>query len=492
MINKENLTLFDSLKKEVPYSNSFSETVFDKYSVREKKLLLVLVSGIKDKKDSSYKFNPKDIKKLINMKNQSYKDLAKLVFEIQKKPILTFNKEKNRLDSISLFTKVSFLANDESIIVNFSEDAKEFFLGLRGNFSKYFIENIKNLSSEKSIELYLRAESSIFKKSFTMSLKDIEIFLQKKYSKNLESRIIKSSVDDINEKTNIHIEYTKIKEGRKIVAFKFFPTRSSKLSDELSASIDIAKKNIYILKAITFDMATIQKLLCSFTEEELIEGLKLAYKKINKSFKTLSYLQKTIKSCLEENQVKVTAKKEVNTEALISEILPLESQNDSSKVLEIWNVLEEPLKSEIEKKAVELLLKKDKVSVNFIDRMKNDNYSIYCKTLSKYIFSVIDSEYNFLNKNTTNSLIEIKPIIEEKKSEKIVKKRKGRPKKLDMLDKLNFEEEVVKVKKQMITYLRKKLGKENIKELFNKFSEEEEIKFLIENYVDFLKSKEEK
>lgn len=487
MINKENLTLFDSLKKEVTYGNSFSETVFDNYSLREKKLLLVLLSGIKDEKDSSYKFNPKDIKKLINMTNQSYKDLAKLVFGIQKKPILIFNKEKKRLDSISLFTKVSFLADDESIIVNFSEYAKEFFLGLKGNFSKYFISNIQKLSSEKSIELYLRAESSLYKKSFVISIENIELFFQKKYSKNLESRIIKSSVDDINEKTDIHLEYTKLKEGRKIVAFKFFPTRNSIISDKLSDSINIAKKNIYISKAITFDISTVRKLLCDFSEEELIEGLKLAYKKINRSFKTLSYLKKTIKTCLEEDKIKVITKKEIVIEPPKSEILSSNLLNNSPNFFEIWENLKEPLKSEIEIQAFELFKKENNNSVNFTIEMKSSNQFVYYKTIARYIKKIMERENISLKNNSIES-----NILENSSPKKFIKKGRGRRKKLDMLDELNFEEEVIKVRKQMMTYLRKKLGKENIKELFNKFNEEEEIKFLIKNYVDFLKSKEEK
>ena len=38
---------------------------------------------------------------------------------------------------------------------------------------------------------------------------------------NFRRRVIESSIKDINEKTAYKVEYKKVKEGRKIVAFKF-------------------------------------------------------------------------------------------------------------------------------------------------------------------------------------------------------------------------------------------------------------------------------
>lgn len=493
MEKNNNLVLFDLIKKEVPYSNNFSTTVFADYTLRQKKLLLFLIAGIKNKDDDSYQFNPKLIKKMLKMESQSYKELAKLVFEIQKKPILIFNKERNRLDSISLFTQVSFLANDESIIVNFSDKAKALFLGLKGNFSNYLIENVRNLSSEKSIELYLRSESFLYRNEFTLTLEEIETFLQKKYTGNLERKVIAPAVKDITENTDIQLDYEKIKSGRNIVAFKFYPKRSSKISKELLASIEIAKKNIYISKAITFDIKTIQKLLRDFSEEELIQGLKLAYEKINKSFKTLSYLQKIMRTSLD----KTKSEKKKKEEKIISKVSEKETpkldliQELSTNNFDIWEKMNEPLKSEIEKKALELLAKQENNNTNFILEMKSINNIIYYKTISKYIEQIINDEYSSLKEKITTQEISILDIQEKIKTEKKqIKKGKGRRKKLDMLDELDFEEEVIKCKRPMMTFLRKKFGKEKIKEWFNNFNDQEQIDFLVNNYVDFLKSKE--
>ena len=502
MDNDKNLVLFDTLKSEVPYSNNFSITIFDKYTLRQKKLLLILIAGIQNKNKNLYKFNPKDIKKMINMERQSYKEFAELILDIQKKPILIYNKEKNRLDSVSLFSMVSFYIDDEYISVNFSENAKELFLGLKGNFSKYFIENIRNLSSEKSIELYLRSESFLYKKEFSLSLEDINIFLQKEPSKNLK-RVLVSAVNDINDNTDILLDFEKIVSGKKIIGYKFFPKRSSNFSNELLKAIEKAKKNIYISKAITFDPKVIQSLLREFSEKDLIIGLNYCYSKINKSFKTLSYLKKIINSAISETieqsqpkKIEKESSKDENLDSNIkdvnldSNINPISTNsilfsNKKSEIIELWKHTNNPVKEEIEDKALRLLEKEEQTNIEFLKKMKNNSLAIYINTISKYIIHIIENEYNFLLKNNSSTLNS--QILEEPKRKK---RGKGRPKKLDMLDQLDFEEEVTKNIRSIMTFLRKKIGKEEIKKLFSNFSEKEKINFLIENYVDFLKSKE--
>ena len=495
MDNSKNLVLFDLIKEEVPYSNKFLMSIFDKYTLRQKKLVLILLAGIQDKNKPLYKFNPKEIKKMLNMERQSYKEFAELILEIQKKPILIYNEEKNRLKSISLFSVVNFYLDDEYISVKFSEDAKELFLGFNENFSRYFLENIRNLNNDKSIELYLRAESFLYKNKFPLTLEEIDLFLQKKPTKNLK-RSLDTIVKNINENTDIHVEFEPILNGKKVIGYDFFPKRSLVISPELQKAIEKAKRNIYISKAISFDQKTIHILLREFSENDLIRGLEFAYSKITKSFKTLSYLKKVIITSLEKEnieKIKVTPVKTEQSTNSTLEFQDVTSKHNEMEKVDLWKNMEETLKLEIEKKALELLLKEEKVNIEFIEKMKNTNYLIYIKTLSKYIVKIMDNEYNILINNISNISTSVNldnSTTEKVKPKKNVKRGKGRPKKLDMLDELDFEEEVARNIRPMMTFFRKKLGKEEVKKMFSNFSEKEKTDFLIKNYVDFLKSKE--
>lgn len=495
MDNSKNLVLFDLIKEEVPYSNKFLMSIFDKYTLRQKKLVLILLAGIQDKNKPLYKFNPKEIKKMLNMERQSYKEFAELILEIQKKPILIYNEEKNRLKSISLFSVVNFYLDDEYISVKFSEDAKELFLGFNENFSRYFLENIRNLNNDKSIELYLRAESFLYKNKFPLTLEEIDLFLQKKPTKNLK-RSLDTIVKNINENTDIHVDFEPILNGKKVIGYDFFPKRSLVISPELQKAIEKAKRNIHISKAISFDQKTIHILLREFSENDLIRGLEFAYSKITKSFKTLSYLKKVIITSLEKEnieKIKVTPVKTEQSTNSTLEFQDVTSKHNEMEKVDLWKNMEEALKLEIEKKALELLLKEEKVNIEFIEKMKNTNYLIYIKTLSKYIVKIMDNEYNILINNISNISTSVNldnSTTEKVKPKKNVKRGKGRPKKLDMLDELDFEEEVARNIRPMMTFLRKKLGKEEVKKMFSNFSEKEKTDFLIKNYVDFLKSKE--
>ena len=84
--SQNNLTLFDVMKKEVTYHNDFSNTIFTDFTLKEKQLLLFLIAGIKDTDPDNkvYSFNPKEVKRMLNMTRQSYSLLSEFVFSLQK------------------------------------------------------------------------------------------------------------------------------------------------------------------------------------------------------------------------------------------------------------------------------------------------------------------------------------------------------------------------------------------------------------------------
>ena len=125
--SQNNLTLFDIMKKEVTYHNDFSNTIFTDFTLKEKQLLLFLIAGIKDTDPDNkvYSFNPKEVKRMLNMTRKSYSLLSEFVFSLQKKP-LTILKANKKIEAISIFDKVVYSPNDESIDVKWGNSAIEF------------------------------------------------------------------------------------------------------------------------------------------------------------------------------------------------------------------------------------------------------------------------------------------------------------------------------------------------------------------------------
>ena len=75
-------------------------------------------------------------------------------------------------------------------------------------------------------------------------------------------------------------------------------------------------------------------------------------------------------------------------------------------------------------------------------------------------------------------------------SEKLIPKKRGRRKKLDMIDELDKTKEVEKNEKTIKSFMKKKYGKEKMIEMLKDAAKYEEIMF--KEYINLLKEKEEK
>lgn len=477
--NLNNLKLFnfDEMNKEVVYHNDFSNTIFTDFSLKEKQFLLFLISGInnKDSNDKIYHFNPKEVKSMLNMERKSYEELSKIVYSIQKKPLVIF-KSKELMESISIFDKVTYHVKDQSISVSWGKSAIEMFKNLKGNFSKYFLTNVKHLQLENSIELYLRAESNLFKGDFSLSISDIKKIFNVKYRfiGDIKKRLINCCVDDININTDIILNAIDIKEGRKIIGFNFRISRKNFLNDVLKNKIAKIKKNIYVSKSGFFSDKKVDKtihiLFRSFTEKELEKGLELCYKTIKEDFKKLSYLEKAIKFALENNRAKEEKIKKKKETKSYEELEIIEKKVEIEDWFSIFNKLDYRKKEQIEKMALEEFTKITKVQNNHIIMIKQKSPTIYYNTLKNYIIDI-------MSKNI-------------QKKDNIFPKKRGRRKKLDMIDEMDKSKEITKNEKAIKSFIKKKYGKEKMIKILENTSTYEEIMF--KEYINLLKEKEKK
>ena len=462
----ENLKLFnyDDMNKEVVYHNDFSNTIFTDFSLKEKQLLLFLIAGInnEDSNDKIYHFDPKEIKNMLSMERKSYGELSKIVHSIQKKPLVILT-SKDTMDSISIFDKVTYNAKDQSISVSWGKSAIEMFKNLKGNFSKYFLTNVIKLQSENSVELYLKAESNLFKDNFFISVPDIKKIFSVNYKSigDMKKRLINCCTDDININTDILLNAIDVKEGRKIVGFTFKVSRKNLLNDTLKSGFFSDKK---VEK-------TLHTLFRTFSEKELEKGLELCYKTIREDFKTLSYLEKAIKFALENESAKEEkTKKKKETVSKEPEKTKAANKTTEDDWFSKFNNLNFVKKDEIEKKALEEFLKINKGQSNFISTMKQKSPTMYYNTLKDYIL-------NLMTEDTS-------------KEEVKAPKKRGRKRKLDMIDEIDKTEEIAKNEKAIKAFIKKKYGKEKMIEMLKNANKYEEIMF--KEYINLLKEKEEK
>src|SRR5699024_7635742 len=135
-------------------------------------------------------------------------------------------------------------------IIQFSFDPKlkPYLLQLKRTFTSYRLNNIMSLGSYYSIRFY-----EFFKKwertgKWRVSLKHLKSLLgitQKSYEiyGNLKNRVIRPSIKELNEETDLMVELEEVKKGRQVIELIFKIKRKQNINQK-NAELNIENKDI--------------------------------------------------------------------------------------------------------------------------------------------------------------------------------------------------------------------------------------------------------
>jgi len=122
-------------------------------------------------------------------------------------------------------------------------------------FTKYKKENVLLLKGEYSIDLYHIAKKYEGMTTFQMTLEDykLELGLPKSYNRinNLKARALEPAIDEINEKTDITINYENVKRGRTITGLKFTVKPKAKPQKALEEKRDPYTADMFTIDGLT-------------------------------------------------------------------------------------------------------------------------------------------------------------------------------------------------------------------------------------------------
>lgn len=100
-------------------------------------------------------------------------------------------------------------------------------------YTRYKKDVVLKLKKDYSIDFYHLAKKNQAKNGFELTIDEMftEFGLPESYKdlRNLKRRVLKNSLDEINEFTDVTVDYTAIKKGRSVVGFKFTVKEKSKL-----------------------------------------------------------------------------------------------------------------------------------------------------------------------------------------------------------------------------------------------------------------------
>jgi len=235
----------------VTQSNSLIEAKHTQaLSLREQKIVLTFVSMIhpEDEDFKIYSLPIKEFHKLVNLKGREhYTQIKKIIKKLMERTIEIPKSDGGYLIT-HWATHVEYLAGKGIIQFSFEPKLKPYLLQLKRTFTSYRLNNIMSLGSYYSIRFY-----EFFKKwertgKWRVSLEHLKSLLgitQKSYEVygNLKNRVIRPSIKELNEETDLMIELEEVKKGRQVIELIFKIKRKQNINQK-NAKLDIENKEI--------------------------------------------------------------------------------------------------------------------------------------------------------------------------------------------------------------------------------------------------------
>lgn len=314
----------------VKYHNDMNKISFTGFNEKELNLFFSLVFLAKEKGTNELTIPFSQLKMLSEDTDRNRDRFIRTLNNVNKKLIALHHQIK--VDDItytfSLFNVFGVNEKDNVLTVEVNKIFSYILNDLIGNFTKFELENFVSLKSTYSKNLFkvLKQWENKKKKEFSLDEFKALLGITGKYEKMsaLDTYVLGQLRKELPEFfPNLKIE--KIKTGRAVTSLKFTWGQKHQdinyvddieiqISTELQKAFEKASHNRFIQPFLTQDN---KAELVEFFEDEkiLIKGLLYAYKKIDKEFKRLSYLIKTIKTGAEQQTktIKVVKKEKENS-----------------------------------------------------------------------------------------------------------------------------------------------------------------------------------
>lgn len=159
----------------------------------------------------------------IDMKN-AHREMYKAADALFKSSIV-LRDEQEEIELYWIQKKAKKLKGEGVITLTWSDDVLKYISQLQSRFTKYKLRNIANLQSAHSIRLYelLMRFNSTGERGIHLADFKSALGISDKYPlfKDLNKRVIKPSVEELNQRSDLIIKYETIKKGRSVTGLAF-------------------------------------------------------------------------------------------------------------------------------------------------------------------------------------------------------------------------------------------------------------------------------
>lgn len=301
-------------------SNNLIQARYD-LNLNEQKIILYAVSKLDRSKDN-FNIIPIGVKKfykLLGTSTERYTELREMIIKLREKTLII---ETDEGEIITGWISSLEYKRDKGIIeLEFSHKLIPYLLQLKEQFTRYQIKNILYLSNKHSIRIYelLKQYETIGERTFTIDEIKKILLLENQYSRfsNFENWVLKPTMEEINDYTDLKVSYEKIKKGRAIHSIKY--KIELKEIDDYKAYLE-ENYNIKDIKA----GAGLQDE--NFNSKQIMNLYEIACNKMGGDYETetdiLSYININYKAMLEKDNI-------LNRYAYLSDML----EHDRAKAI---------------------------------------------------------------------------------------------------------------------------------------------------------------
>jgi len=267
-----------------------------KYNItlQEKRLVLLMSSRINkdDKEFQTYTFSVQELCTFLQIKNKNiYKEIDVVVSKLFTRVLVIKNAIENSTTKISWLTFAKYWHGKGIVQLKFNEDLKPYMLQLKERFTPISLGDVMGLRSIHALRIYelLKQYETIGNREIHLDeLREfcgITVDQYKKFN-NLKKDVLERAKNEINQKTDIFIDYEEVKTSRKITSINFTIkhnpdyglTEFEKMQHEKAAIIrkELRSKNALIEKIMEygFSWQTARKFLETDEEQTIENALK--------------------------------------------------------------------------------------------------------------------------------------------------------------------------------------------------------------------------
>lgn len=198
-----------------------------KLSVGEQRLIKIITSMIEPSDDDfkTYRLSVSDLAGLLDIKRKDFYDAVKDITEKLISNVLVIEYVTGTLQ-VAWLSSALYHKGDGVVDLKFAPELKPFLLQLKSNFTAYELRNVIRLRKTHSIRMYelLKQYEKIGKRKFSLEeLRNILMIDDSEYKtfNGFKKRVLFSSQEEVNEKTDIYFEFTEERKNQKCVAIEF-------------------------------------------------------------------------------------------------------------------------------------------------------------------------------------------------------------------------------------------------------------------------------